>query len=90
MPVNTPVQLEMTSQDVIHSFYVPAFRAKKDVLPDRITTLWFTPDRIGTYALRCAEYCGVYHSKMGGRVIVTSKADYARWNARMKKNGKRP
>ncbi len=84
MPINTPVRLLMTSQDVIHSFYVPAFRAKQDVLPDRVTTLWFTPDRLGSYALRCAEFCGTYHSKMLGRVIVMSKADYARWSARMK------
>ena len=84
MPIDTPVLLLMTSQDVIHSFYVPAFRAKQDVLPDRVTKLWFTPDKLGTFSLKCAEYCGTYHSEMKGRIVVMSKADYARWTARRK------
>ena len=84
LPVDTPVRLIMTSQDVIHSFYVSAFRAKQDVVPGRVETLWFTPDRIGTYQLLCAEYCGLGHSLMRGEITVMSKADYARWCARMK------
>ena len=58
----------MTSQDVIHSFYVPAFRVKQDVLPGRYTSLWFEPTQVGRYHLFCAEYCGTNHSTMGGWV----------------------
>lgn len=84
LPIDTPIQLLMTSQDVIHSFYVPAFREKQDILPDRETRVWFTPDKLGTYELKCAEYCGALHSLMKGQVIVMSKADYARWVDKMK------
>lgn len=80
LPMGVPIRLNMTSQDVIHSFYVPAFREKQDVLPDRIVTLWFTPTEIGTFPIRCAEYCGTNHSLMGGEVIVLSAAAYARWS----------
>jgi cytochrome c oxidase subunit II len=73
------VRLTMTSQDVIHSFFVPAFRVKQDVLPGRYTQLWFTPTRLGTFPLTCTEYCGLDHSKMGGVVVVLSPAGFARW-----------
>ena len=79
VPVGQPVRLVMTSQDVIHSFYVPAFRVKQDVLPDRYTQLWFTATRAGTYDLFCAEFCGTDHSRMRGRVVAMAPADYARW-----------
>jgi cytochrome c oxidase subunit 2 len=79
VPVNRPVRLIMTSEDVIHSFYVPAFRVKHDVLPGRYSTLWFEPTRIGTYHLFCAEYCGTDHAIMGGEVIVMSQTDYQAW-----------
>ena len=79
VPLGEPVRLTMTSQDVIHSFYVPAFRVKQDVLPGRYTQLWFTATRLGTFPLFCAEYCGLDHSKMGGAVVVMSPADYAQW-----------
>jgi cytochrome c oxidase subunit 2 len=79
VPLGQPIRLTMTSQDVIHSFYVPAFRVKQDVLPDRYTQLWFTATRLGRYDLFCAEYCGLDHSKMGGSIIVMRPADYARW-----------
>ena len=69
----------MTSQDVIHSFYVPAFRAKQDVLPDRITMLDILPDELGTFHLFCAEFCGTEHSQMTGEVIVMRHEDYAHW-----------
>ena len=71
----------MTSQDVIHSFYVPAFRVKQDVLPGRYTQLWFTATKLGSFPLFCAEYCGLDHSRMGGMVVVNSPADYAAWLA---------
>lgn len=79
VPVGRPTTLVMTSQDVIHSFYVPAFRLKQDVLPERYTHLSFTPTRVGTYRLYCAEYCGDGHSRMKGYVYVMSEAAYARW-----------
>ncbi|MCQ8783990.1 cytochrome c oxidase subunit II [Mangrovibrevibacter kandeliae] len=81
MPVDTPVRLVMTSQDVIHSFWVPAFRFKRDILPGRVTQGWFQATRTGTFHLFCAEYCGTDHSEMGGEVIVMPKADYAAWTA---------
>lgn len=79
VPLGQPVRLTMTSQDVIHSFYVPAFRVKQDVLPDRYTRMWFTATKLGRFRLDCAEYCGTDHSRMGGYVVVMRPADYARW-----------
>lgn len=81
VPVNVPIKMTMTSQDVIHDFYIPAFRVKKDVLPGRYTSLWFEADKIGTYHLFCAQYCGTNHSQMIGWVYVMSDADYAAWLA---------
>src|SRR5213075_3343454 len=69
VPVGRDVELIMTSQDVIHSFYVPAFRIKQDVLPGRYTTLWFHATETGEFPLRCAQYCGLDHAIMGGEVI---------------------
>lgn len=79
VPLGQPVRLTMTSQDVIHSFYVPAFRVKQDVLPNRYTQLWFTATRLGRFPLFCAEYCGLDHAKMGGFVVVMRPNDYAQW-----------
>lgn len=81
VPVNRPVRLIMTSQDVIHSFYIPAFRVKQDVLPGRYTSIWFQATKRGTYHLFCAEYCGTDHSVMGGSVIVMPEAEYQQWLA---------
>lgn len=81
VPVDRPIKLVMTSQDVIHDFYVPAFREKRDVLPGRYTTLWFQPTLTGVYPLRCDEYCGTGHSMMIGRVYVMSPDAYGRWLA---------
>jgi cytochrome c oxidase subunit 2 len=69
----------MTSEDVIHSFYVPAFRVKMDVLPKRYTSLWFEPSKPGRYHLFCAEYCGTKHSQMGGWVYVMEPAQFEAW-----------
>ena len=66
----------MTSEDVIHSFYVPAFRVKMDVIPGRYTTLWFQPTKPGKYHLFCAEYCGTNHSAMKGWVHVMEQVDF--------------
>ena len=81
VPVGRPVKLSMTSEDVIHSFFVPAFRMKRDVIPGRYTTVWFTPTRAGVYRLFCAEYCGTRHSIMGGWVYVLEPAEYEAWLA---------
>jgi cytochrome c oxidase subunit 2 len=81
VPVGRPVKLTMTSEDVIHSFYVPAFRVKMDVLPGRYSELWFTPTRAGEYHLFCAEYCGTKHSAMGGRVVVLEPSEFEEWLA---------
>jgi cytochrome c oxidase subunit 2 len=79
LPAGRPVKLVMTSQDVIHSFFVPAFRVKQDVLPGRYTTLWFEPTEPGEYQLFCAEFCGTAHSRMTGSVIVLSPEAFRRW-----------
>jgi len=79
VPVGRPVKLIMTSQDVIHSFFVPAFRVKQDVLPDRYTTVWFQPSKPGKYHLFCAEYCGAKHSGMIGYIYAMEPREYALW-----------
>ena len=81
VPVGRNVKLTMTSQDVIHSFYLPEFRIKQDVVPGRYTSEWFKADKIGTYHLFCSEYCGTSHSLMVGQVVVMSAADYQSWLA---------
>jgi cytochrome c oxidase subunit 2 len=81
VPLGKPIRLTMTSQDVIHSLYLPEMRIKQDVLPGRYTQEWFVPDKAGVFPLRCAEYCGTDHSVMGGRLIVQTAADFARWQA---------
>ena len=81
VPVNVPVKLTMTSQDVIHGFYVPSFRVKKDVLPGRYTSFWFEATETGTYHLFCTEFCGTNHTEMIGWVYVMSPHDYAAWLA---------
>lgn len=79
IPIGRPVKLIMTSQDVIHSFYIPAFRIKQDVLPGRYTTMWFEATKPGEYHLFCAEYCGTEHSLMGGRVVALNLSEYETW-----------
>ena len=79
VPVGQAVQLTMTSEDVIHSFFIPAFRVKQDVLPGRYTTVWFEATKPGKYHLFCTEYCGTDHSRMGGFVYAMAPADYERW-----------
>ncbi|MGE0127410.1 MAG: cytochrome c oxidase subunit II [Blastocatellales bacterium] len=81
VPVGRRVKLVMTSEDVIHSFFVPAFRVKSDVIPgrERYTTVWFEATKPGRYRIFCAEYCGTDHSKMGGWVTVMEPAEYQAW-----------
>jgi len=79
VPVGRPVKLIMTSEDVIHDLFVPAFRTKADVIPGRYTNIWFQPTKPGRYHLFCAEYCGTRHSGMIGSVVVMSPTDYQTW-----------
>jgi cytochrome c oxidase subunit 2 len=79
VPVGRDVKMIMTSQDVIHSFFIPAFRIKQDVLPGRYTVAWFRATKPGTYHLFCAEYCGTQHSGMVGDIVVQEPAQYETW-----------
>jgi cytochrome c oxidase subunit 2 len=81
VPAGRPVKLVMTSQDVIHSFFMPGFRIKQDVLPGRYTILWFTANKPGDYHLFCTQYCGTDHARMIGRVVVLAPAAFERWLA---------
>ena len=81
VPVGRAVRLVITSEDAIHSFFVPAFRIKKDAVPGRYNVAWFRATRIGTYHLFCAEYCGTEHSRMIGRVVVMEPEAYQTWLA---------
>ena len=79
VPVGKPVVVSLASQDVIHSFFVPAFRVKQDAVPGRTTHVWFIATEAGRYHLFCAEYCGTQHSEMGGWVSAMPPEDYAAW-----------
>jgi cytochrome c oxidase subunit II len=81
VPVGRDIKMTMTTEDVIHSFFIPAFRVKKDVVPGKYTTMWFKPTKVGKYHLFCAEYCGNQHSGMVGSVHVMEPADYEAWLA---------
>jgi cytochrome c oxidase subunit 2 len=79
VPVGRDVKLVMASEDVIHDFYVPAFRVKMDVVPGHYNTMWFRPTKAGTYRFFCSQYCGTNHAVMGGWVTVMDASDYATW-----------
>jgi cytochrome c oxidase subunit 2 len=81
VPIGRDVAVTLISQDVIHSFFVPAFRVKMDVLPNRYRTVWFHPTRTGRFHLFCAEFCGTMHSGMIGEVVVMEPGDYQAWLA---------
>jgi cytochrome c oxidase subunit II len=81
IPVNTPVQIKLTSLDVIHSLFIPAFRVKSDMIPGREKMMWFRPQEVGEFDLYCAEYCGLRHSYMNSNVKVLSLEDYNKWYA---------
>jgi cytochrome c oxidase subunit 2 len=82
VPVNRPVKITLTSQDVIHSFFVPAFRLHRDAIPGRYTTAWIQPNKVGRYRLYCSEYCGTNHSAMIGEVVVMDAEAYRQWLGR--------
>ena len=77
--LNRPVRLVMASEDVIHGFFVPAFRLKQDVVPGRYVALWFDPTAVGTYRLFCSQFCGTAHAEMEGSVTVMPPADFQHW-----------
>lgn len=79
VPVGRPIELVITSEDVIHSFFVPAFRVKRDAVPGRYSTAWFEATKVGTYDIFCAEYCGAEHSLMIGKIHVMEPHDYEAW-----------
>jgi len=79
IPVDQTVALTLISQDVIHSFFVPAFRVKQDVVPGKYTSEWFKPTRTGEYHIFCSQYCGTQHAQMIGRVVVMQPQAYERW-----------
>ncbi len=91
VPIGRAVKLNMISQDVIHSFFVPAFRMKRDVLPGSYTNAWFRATKTGKYHIFCAEYCGTQHSNMIGSVYVMSQEDFQKWmDAPYEKSGNEP
>ena len=79
VPVGRPIKLLLASEDVIHSFFVPAFRVKQDAVPGRYTSVWFEPTKTGRFHLFCAEYCGTQHSGMIGRIVVLEQNQYEEW-----------
>jgi cytochrome c oxidase subunit 2 len=82
VPVNVPVELLLTSADVNHSLFIPAFRVKKDVIPNRVNTLWFQTNAVASYDVACAEYCGLRHSYMYTKVVSLDSTGFASWYAR--------
>jgi cytochrome c oxidase subunit 2 len=81
VPINKPVKLIMTSRDVLHAFFVPGFRVKQDVVPNRYTTIWFQATQLGDQQVFCAEYCGTDHSGMLAKVKVMTQPDFEKWVA---------
>ena len=79
VPVGRKIKLTMTTEDVLHDFFIPAFRTKMDVVPGRYTYMWFEPTKPGKYHLFCAEYCGLNHSGMGGYIYVMEQRDFDEW-----------
>jgi len=79
VPAGTPVVLRMTSRDTLHSHYIPDFRIKEDSMPGRVTYIWFYPQEPGEHVVTCAEYCGLLHSKMYGKLIVMPEDEFTAW-----------
>lgn len=79
LPVNVPVEMLLRSQDVLHDFYVPPFRARMNMVPGMVTSFWFTPNKVGRYEVLCAQLCGVGHANMRGYVVVEEMANFKTW-----------
>lgn len=79
VPEGTPIKVSLTSRDVVHSFFIPDFKVKWDTVPGMETYLWFYPKTAGEHVMTCAEFCGVLHSSMHGKVIVMPEAEFEKW-----------
>ena len=79
VPLNKPIKLNVTSEDVLHSMYIPAFRVKVDAVKGMLTYAWFLPDRLGSYFIQCTEYCGVGHADMTATLRIVPEAEYEKW-----------
>lgn len=79
VPLSRPIKTELTSNDVNHSFYIPAMREKEDVIPGRINYMWFQPTEVGEFYIECAEYCGLNHSRMLTKLVVMKDEDFDKW-----------
>lgn len=79
LPVDQPYKVLLRSKDVLHNFYVPQFRAKMDMVPGLVSYLWFTPTKVGTYEIICAEYCGTGHAQMRGIVVIDEQTEFQAW-----------
>lgn len=79
VPLNKPVKIEIQSVDVNHSFYIPAYRIKEDAIPGRTNYMWFLPHELGEYEILCAEYCGLQHAYMQGKVVVMPENEFNKW-----------
>jgi cytochrome c oxidase subunit 2 len=90
LPVNKAVKLNLHSEDVNHSLFIPAFRVKEDVIPGYENFLWFIPNYIGSYEILCTEYCGLLHSAMLSKAVIMEQADYDKWYEELKKTGIQP
>lgn len=90
LPLGRPVQLVLRSADVIHSFWLPNLQGKKDLIPGHSTSLWFKPERLGTFRGQCAEFCGHQHAHMGLLAVVESPEDFARWQEAQRKPAPEP
>jgi cytochrome c oxidase subunit 2 len=90
IPLNKPVRLDLKSEDVNHSPFIPAFRVKEDVIPGYNNYLWFIPQYIGNYEILCTQYCGLLHSNMLSKVRVLEQADYDKWYTSLEKTSKIP
>lgn len=90
VPINKPVKLIITSNDVLHSFFIPSFRVKMDAVPKKFTVLWFQATQYGPQQVFCAEYCGTDHSKMLAKILVMDEADFNRWVEAHNSPGKTP
>ena len=84
LPINKPVKLELVSEDVNHSLFIPAFRVKEDVIPGYDNYLWFTPNYIGDYEILCTEYCGLLHSAMVSKTKIVEQAEFDAWYEELK------
>jgi cytochrome c oxidase subunit 2 len=85
VPVGKPIQLTLTSEDVIHGFYAPAFRIKQDVVPGMVNHLWFQPTEVGTFDVFCSQYCGLQHAKMQTKIVVLPEEEFNQWYRERKK-----